>query len=144
MQEIVDHLYLGNLKDVTNWAKHPECEPNIIIYFGQHVPTGLCHSCYPTFIHIPLKDGENIITKLANVIQITYSIVESYDGKIMISCRAGLSRSVVMITVVYALTKNVDFDDAFEYIKNKCPQSIPKQNLLSQAKQIVEELKRSI
>lgn len=144
MQHIADNLYLGNLEDVISWAKNPKLEPNIIIYLGQRMPNGLCYNCHPTLIHIPLKDGKNGYSKIVDTIQIVYSIVKSYKINIMIACRAGLSRSAIITASIFALIRKIDFDKAHEFVKLKCPQILPEQNLLVEAEYVVRRIKCSL
>jgi len=142
MQKIKDKLYQGNLEDTIAWVDNPKHEQNIIIYLGQTIPNGLCHNCYPTFIHIPIRDGENTPSRVLNTILITHSIIENYKGKILIACRAGLSRSIIITISIYSLLEEISFDKAYKHVKKKCSNILPEQNLLREAKQVVDEINK--
>ena len=136
MQQITDTIYLGDVND----ALIASCSENfdIIIYLGQEIPTKLCFNCKPTCIHLPLIDGKNGQTKLRKVLFLTY--MASLDNRLLISCRAGLSRSVLITTAVYALAQKISFEKAYQHIKKLRPQSFPELNLFQEVKQTTEEL----
>jgi len=136
MRQITPTLYLGNQDDALYQTNG---NFDIIFYLGQESPTKLCFNCKPTCIHIPLNDGKNGLSKIRNILFTIY--VASMEKKVLVACRAGISRSVSIVTAIYALTQKVDFDEAYKYVKTKAPQSQPELNLLKEVRQITEELK---
>lgn len=141
MQQITPQLFQGNMEDALNAS----CSSNIdiIIYLGEEVPIKLCFNCEPTCIHIPIIDGKNNLSKIRNLIFLSY-IMSSNNKKILIACRAGISRSVLLTTSTFALHKKISFDEAYAQIKELIPQSQPELNLLQEMRQITEELLRYI
>lgn len=137
MQQITPQLFQGNMED----ALRNTCNSNvdIIIYLGQEIPTRLCFNCEPTCIHIPTNDGENKLSKLRDIVFLSY-ILSNNGKKILIACRAGISRSVLLTTSVFALHQKINFDEAYKQIKEKIPQSQPELHLLQEMKQVTEEL----
>ena len=138
MRKITNNLYIGNREDTLTLLTKNESF-DIIIYLGQEIPTKLCFNCKPTCIHIPLNDGKNGLSKIRNTLFLVY--IASLNKKILIACRAGISRSVSVTTAVYALTQKISFDEAYKQIKAIVPESQPELNLLKEVRQITEELK---
>jgi protein-tyrosine phosphatase len=141
MQKITPKLYQGDVQDAL--VNSCSSDIDIIIYLGQEIPQKLCFNCRPTCIHIPMNDGKNGLTKIRDIIFPIY-ITSLNDKKILIACRAGISRSILITASLYALTKNISFDAAYWYIKEIAPQAQPELNLLREISQITEELRCSI
>lgn len=137
MQQITPKLFQGNMEDALQNLNNTKID--IIIYLGQQIPLKLCFNCQSTLIHIPLNDGKNSLSKLRNLLFLTY-IISTNDKTILIACRAGISRSILLTTSIYALQKKIDFDKAYQQIKEQIPQSFPELHLLQEMKQITEEL----
>jgi protein-tyrosine phosphatase len=137
MQQITDKLYQGDVNDAI--INSSSANIDIIIYLGQEIPEKLCFNCAPACFHLPLNDGKTELSKLRKIIFIIY--IASLDSKILIACRAGLSRSVLVTTAIFALTNKISFDATYHHIKKLIPQSQPELNLMKEIRQITEELK---
>ena len=137
MQQITPKLYQGDIKDAL--ATTQSTNIDVLIYLGQEMPTQLCFNCKIACFHIPLNDGKNDMSKLRKTIFIIY--LTSLNNKLLIACLAGISRSILLATSIFALTKNISFDAAYWHIKEMVPQSQPELNLLRQIQQITEELR---
>ena len=138
MQQITEHLYIGDMQDTLSVSNDNSFD--VLVYLGQEIPPKLCFNCTPTCLHIPIVDGENGLSKIRKVIFITYLALLNND-KILIACRAGISRSVCVTTSAYALINKMSFDEAYKYIKHVRPQSQPELHLLHDVRKITEELK---
>jgi protein-tyrosine phosphatase len=137
MQQITEKLYQGDINDAVINSNNTNID--IIIYLGQEIPEKLCFNCTPACFHLPLNDGKNKLPKLRKIIFATY--IASLENKLLITCRAGLSRSVLVATSIFALTNNISFDKAYWHIKEILPQSNPELNLFREIQQTTEELR---
>ena len=137
MQQITDKLYQGDIKDAL--ANTQSSNIDVIVYLGQELPTQLCFNCKSLCLHLPLIDGKNELTKIRKVIFIIY--IASIDNKLLIACRGGISRSVLITSSIYALQNNISFDSAYWHIKELVPQAQPELNLFREIQQITEELR---
>ena len=137
MQQITDKLYQGDIKDAL--ANTQSSNIDVIVYLGQELPTQLCFNCKIACFHLPIVDGKNGLTKIRKAIFIIY--IASLDNKLLIACRGGISRSVLITSSIYALQNNISFDSAYWHIKELAPQAQPELNLFREIQQITEELR---
>lgn len=138
MQQITNKLHVGNVEDALQTSCNGDFD--VIVYLGQEAPQKLFFNCTPLCVHIPLNDGQNGLFKIRKAIFTIY-ILSLDCKKILISCRAGISRSVSIATAIYALTRKAYFEESYNLIREKVPQAQPKLNLLKEVKQVTEELK---
>ena len=140
MQQITDKLYQGNIEDA---LKNTHDTPiDVIVYLGQDAPSQHYFNCEPACFHFPLNDGKNNLSKLRKVIFAIY--IASIDNKLLIACRGGISRSVLITSSIYALQNNISFDSAYWHIKELAPKAQPELHLLYGISQITEELRHAI
>jgi len=136
MIKIEKNLYQGNLDDAIEASKNKTVDA--IVYLGQELPRKLSHESKIPVIHIPMKDGENeeILVHLA---LLNIGFLET-DDKTLVACRAGISRSPIIITAYLATYHyaRVDFDRAYNRVKRLIPSFNPEQNLLAIVKKVVE------
>lgn len=137
MQQIMNNLYIGDIQDALNTCSKQE--KIIIVSLVQDIPLKLCFNSIPSIIHIPLFDGKNELIKIKTALQVICTLLEK-NNKVLIACRAGLSRSVIITTAVYALQNKISFDEAYNYINKVYPQNFPEQELFQQTKKVTEEL----
>lgn len=137
MQQITPKLYQGDMQDALRSSSKSNID--VIIYLGQEIPLQLCFNCAHAVIHMPMNDGKNDLSKLRNIIFLTY-IISSDNKKILIACRAGISRSILITSSLFALQNKMGFDEAYENIKKLVPQSLPELHLFQEIKQITEEM----
>jgi protein-tyrosine phosphatase len=137
MQQITDKLYQGNIEDAL--ANSDSANIDVILYLGQEIHPRLCFNCAPVCLHLPLNDGKNGLTKIRKTIFLVY--MASLDNRMLIACRAGISRSVLVTASIFALTNKMSFDEAYLHIKNTIPQSQPELNLMKEISLVTEELR---
>ena len=137
MQQITDKLYQGDIKDAL--ANTQSSNIDVIVYLGLELPTQLCFNCKSLCLHLPLIDGKNDLSKIRKAIFIIY--LTSLNNKLLVACRGGISRSILITTSLYALTNNISFDSAYWHIKELAPQAQPELNLFREIQQITEELR---
>ena len=140
MQQITDKLYQGDIKDAL--ANTQSSNIDVIVYLGQELPTQLCFNCKSLCLHLPLVDGKNDLSKIRKAIFIIY--LTSLNNKLLVACRGGISRSILIVSSIYALQNNISFDSAYWHIKELAPQAQPELNLLREIQQITEELRRCL
>ena len=80
-------------------------EVDTIVYLGQIIPKPICHSDIPV-IHFPLKDHANSFEKY----NLLFSILTKLNGTVLISCRMGISRSVIVSAILRQILRKETFD----------------------------------
>lgn len=138
MQRITDKIYIGDREDAISQASSGYVD--LILYLGQEIPEKLCFKCTPTCVHLPLKDEPNGLLKIRKVLFLAY-IASTLNEKMLIACRAGISRSVLVTASLYALTQKVSFNDAYQHLKRVRQQSYPELGLMREVRQVTEELR---
>lgn len=129
MSKITDNLYLGDIDDARN------CKVNFILNLsGENVNNR--HGGY--VIDIPMEDDEKFPIK--NYFDETYRlinyIVNVLHKKLLVNCRAGVSRSVTIVTNYIMRKYNISLDNALKYIKNKRPIADPNSGFINQLEKV--------
>ena len=125
MNKITETVYQGDLKDALEACKTKTV--GAIVYLGQVMPKKLSY-CELPIVHIPLNDGYNSEEKVEIVLMNIAFL--SQDLRILIACRAGLSRSVALVIGYLMSLKRMDFNRAYLFAKKNIPEAIPEPNLL--------------
>lgn len=141
MFNLYDNIFIGNMKDVMNLKSENPNKISTVIYLGQVIPVQICFVKSPMCVHIPTKDGKNGPKKIKKIIYVIGALNLNGD-KILIACRAGMSRSVIISTAIYAIKQKIPFDKAYQYIKTLYPQSLPESHFYEETKKVVEELSK--
>lgn len=139
MQNLFDNIFIGDMKDIM--SQEIENTINTIIYLGQVIPIKTCYQKNPMCVHIPTKDGKNGPEKIKKIIYVIGALNLNGD-KLLIACRAGMSRSVIISTAIYAIKQKIPFDKAYKYIEKIYPQSLPESHFYEETKKVVEELSK--
>lgn len=138
MIKITDNIFQGDMTSAIKASFGGVVDS--IVYLGQEIPEELSHRSKIPVIHILMNDGEchEDLINLAfhNIYYFTY-------GKVLVACRAGISRSPAILIgyfAVYELPK-INWDKAFKFIKKKIPQAHPEPHLLEAVKKVTEGYK---
>jgi len=68
----------------------------------------------------------------------TFKVLSLREGKVILQCQAGLSRSNAIAVAILASGTQMDWEDALELVKKKCPIAQINQELLDQLKKIYQ------
>ena len=118
LNKIFGNLYHGNMQDVIEVLKTKEVD--VIVYLGQGLPKGIAYRSSLPIVHVPLNDGENIGLKI-DLVLLNIAYLE-LDDKVLVACRAGLSRSVAICAAYLYIYQNEEFQRSF----NKCLKRVQK------------------
>ena len=140
LNKIFGKLYQGNMEDVIRALKSKEVD--VIVYLGQGLPRGIAFKSSLPIVHVPLNDGVNDAIKI-DITLLNISYLE-LDDKVLVACRAGLSRSVVICAAYLHVYQSEDFPGSFddclkrvqEITKNKI---MPSQDLIDSVKKAVKK-----
>ncbi|KAM8926961.1 dual specificity protein phosphatase 8-like [Pelodytes ibericus] len=129
---ILPHLYLGSQNDVMN--------QEVISQNGiTHVLNVSCSCPKPLFIpdnhflRIPVNDSycEKILPWLSAAVGFIEK-VERVNGKVLVHCLAGISRSAAVAIAYIMRSMGLSLDDAYRFVKEKRPTISPNFNFLGQ------------
>ncbi|XP_063798493.1 dual specificity protein phosphatase 8-like [Pseudophryne corroboree] len=129
---ILPHLYLGSQNDVM--------DQEVIIQNGiTHVLNVSCSCPKPVFIsdnhflRIPINDSycEKILPWLTAAVEFIGK-VELVNGKVLVHCLAGISRSAAVAIAYIMRSMGLSLDDAYRFVKEKRPTISPNFNFLGQ------------
>ena len=145
LKKVVENLYVGDMESAIR-----SCLGKLvdwIVYIGQELPRELSFNPQVPVIHIPIVDGADNIDKWeVTSIMISYCHIGDKNGnkaKTLVACRAGLSRSPMMI-VYHLLTypflinpewESCSFETAYNFVKERVPEIQPEQNILKMIKE---------
>lgn len=131
MDKILDRIYIGNYNSAT-----------MLDYKNEE---GITHilNCTPdphdgldklTVHQININDGYEIpVDQIAFAIRTIGRAIEK-NGKILVHCHAGISRSVSLVAA-YLMYVGFSWDEAINFIKNRRPQAFPHPNIEKSIKQ---------
>ncbi|XP_069598336.1 dual specificity protein phosphatase 8-like [Ranitomeya imitator] len=129
---ILPHLYLGSQNDVM--------DQEVINQNGiTHVLNVSCSCPKPVFIsdnhflRIPINDSycEKILPWLGAAVEFIGK-VELLNGKVLVHCLAGISRSAAIAIAYIMRSMGLSLDDAYRFVKEKRPTISPNFNFLGQ------------
>ncbi|CAH2318930.1 dual specificity phosphatase 8 isoform X1 [Pelobates cultripes] len=129
---ILPHLYLGSQNDVMN--------QEVINQNGITHVLNVSYSCpKPLFIpdnhflRIPVNDSycEKILPWLSAAVEFIEK-VELVNGKVLVHCLAGISRSAAVAIAYIMRSMGLSLDDAYRFVKEKRPTISPNFNFLGQ------------
>jgi protein-tyrosine phosphatase len=133
MREVYRNLFLGDRACAIEASKTKAVD--WIIYLGQELPRELSHNSQVPVIHIPLRDGEDTIERwhVANDV-ISYCLAGNYKTRTLVACRAGISRSPMMIVFYLCHELHWPFTRIYEFVKNQVPEFQPEPSLFDMVK----------
>lgn len=136
IRKIHKNLYHGNREDAILASKSKVVD--VIVYLGQDLPYELSHDSQIPIIHIPMKDGNNDDLKI-HLVFLNIGYIE-LDDKVLVSCRAGISRSPTIITGFLATyySGKYTFENALRKVKKLIPEFQPESNLLRKVEEVVK------
>ena len=137
MIKIAENLFQGDLNDALRTSA--EKTVDVIVYLGQGMPDKLAYGDVPV-IHIPLKDGKDLELKI-NIIFSSIGLSNlKLQQKTLVACRAGLSRSPIIIAGFLGIVKynHPSFSKGFKEMKKLIPNCMPHPDLLENIKKFVE------
>ncbi|KAM4704254.1 dual specificity protein phosphatase 8-like [Rhinophrynus dorsalis] len=129
---ILPHLYLGSQNDVMS--------QEVINQNGITHVLNVSYSCpKPVFIpdnhflRIPINDSycEKILPWLSAAVEFIEK-VELVNGKVLVHCLAGISRSAAVAIAYIMRSMGLCLDDAYRFVKEKRPTISPNFNFLGQ------------
>ncbi|XP_073512509.1 dual specificity protein phosphatase 8-like isoform X2 [Phyllobates terribilis] len=129
---ILPHLYLGSQNDVM--------DQEVINQNGITHVLNVSYSCpKPVFIsdnhflRIPINDSycEKILPWLGAAVEFIGK-VELVNGKVLVHCLAGISRSAAVAIAYIMRSMGLSLDDAYRFVKEKRPTISPNFNFLGQ------------
>ncbi|PIK49288.1 hypothetical protein BSL78_13853, partial [Apostichopus japonicus] len=130
--KVLSHLYLGSQQDVLDENLLQKNGINYVLNISKTCPAP---SYIPAnhFLRIPVKDnyGETILSWLDDAIQFIDK-VKSANGKVIVHCLAGISRSPT-VAIAYIMKRlNMTNETAYRFVKAKRPTISPNFNFLGQ------------
>jgi protein-tyrosine phosphatase len=127
---IIDNIYLGSQKSAIDLNKLIELNIKYILILGKGMKANFDQIIYKK-IEIDDSLEENLLDYIGETLDF---IVESQKtaSNILIHCVSGISRSA-SIVIVYLIKKHqMNYDEAFNYIKIKRPIIRPNSNFIQQ------------
>lgn len=140
MSKIFDNLYLGSKNEASDvgWLKKNyvthivNCAFEIQSYFPN----------YFSYLNLKLDDVPS--QTLYHVLEKSFNFILEAIGKggtVFVHCAAGISRSVSIVIYFIMKSKEVPFEKALEYVKNKRPIANPNQGFTLQLISVSPEVK---
>ncbi|GFO46364.1 dual specificity protein phosphatase 1 [Plakobranchus ocellatus] len=138
--EILPHLYLG---DVSHSAQRPLLEQlgitallNVSSSCDNHFQTSY------TYKNVTVSDdmGADLISWFPELIDFIDS-VSSQQGRVLVHCRAGVSRSATVCIAYIMHKQGLSLDSAYEFVKSKRPVIDPNINFIQQLQKFETLLK---
>ena len=83
-----------------------------------------------------IKDGENELVKLINTLKKITAHLALERGRVILQCQAGMSRSPVLAIATLFLQYGLEWKDAEDLVKKKCPITQINKDLYDQVKKI--------
>lgn len=134
MNHIVDNIYLGNWADSTNWSeleKHGITHVLTLNKKRSHTKNELkkMKSIGIDNKYICISDVRH--ANIAQHFDTCVNFIKSSD-KVLVHCTAGVSRSVTIVIVYLMREKNMDADEALQFIRTKRRRANPNSGFISQ------------
>uniref|UniRef100_A0A8C5Q8L5 Dual specificity protein phosphatase 8 n=1 Tax=Leptobrachium leishanense TaxID=445787 RepID=A0A8C5Q8L5_9ANUR len=129
---ILPHLYLGSQNDVMNQEVINQNGITHVLNVSYNCPKPLF---IPDnhFLRIPVNDSycEKILPWLNAAVEFIEK-VELVNGKVLVHCLAGISRSAAVAIAYIMRSMGLSLDDAYRFVKEKRPTISPNFNFLGQ------------
>lgn len=136
MTKITEYMYLGDVDDARKLKEGSSKYDCIINLYADSIND----KSYRKFKHIPViyvniedNESENI-AKYFKYLNDVIQGVERRGEKVLIHCRAGVSRSASVVIAYLMYRYKLNLEEAFEYVKNKRPQIDPNYGFLKRLK----------
>ena len=116
---IIDNIYLGNAYNAANYNRLLECNIKTIINVSKEIPNFFEYTNEFNYHKIEVTD-HNESSLISNFKIILECIDNNKDnGKILIHCYAGCSRSATIVALYLMNKYDMTVDDAIEFIQDK-------------------------
>lgn len=129
--ELLPYLYLGS-------AHHASCK-SILLHLGITGLVNVSQTCPNyfedtfTYLSIPVEDSNN--EDIAVWFNQAISFIERFrseNGKVLVHCHAGVSRSATICMAYLMATRKLRMEEAYEYVKKKRRVISPNFNFMGQ------------
>ncbi|KAF8767405.1 dual specificity protein phosphatase 1-like [Argiope bruennichi] len=116
--EILSHLYLGSARDAARKEQLQQLGVTALLNVTQ-----LCPNLFQeAFLYkcIPVRDtgGEDIAAHFHEAINFIDQ-VKAQNGKVLVHCQAGISRSATICIAYLMATKRLRMEEAYKYVKSR-------------------------
>ncbi|GFT27799.1 dual specificity protein phosphatase 4 [Nephila pilipes] len=116
--EILSHLYLGSARDAARKEQLQQLGVTALLNVTQ-----LCPNLFQeAFLYkcIPVRDtgGEDIAAHFQEAINFIDQ-VKAQNGKVLVHCQAGISRSATICIAYLMATKRLRMEEAYKYVKSR-------------------------
>ncbi|GFY50954.1 dual specificity protein phosphatase 4 [Trichonephila inaurata madagascariensis] len=116
--EILSHLYLGSARDAARKEQLQQLGVTALLNVTQ-----LCPNLFKdAFLYkiIPVRDtgGEDIAAHFQEAIHFIDQ-VKAQNGKVLVHCQAGISRSATICIAYLMATKRLRMEEAYKYVKSR-------------------------
>ncbi len=129
---IIDNLYIGNI-DSVNKEELINLGIQKIIIVGKRLKNNI----HDNFEHIELLIDDSLEQDILEYLPKTNNFIDSnINNKILIHCYSGISRSVSILIGYIMYKYNINFNSAYDFVKNKYPIAYPNDNFVNQLKQL--------
>ncbi|KAM9299205.1 dual specificity protein phosphatase 8-like [Gastrophryne carolinensis] len=129
---ILPHLYLGSQNDVMDQEVMNQNGITHVLNVSYSCPKPVFISDNH-FLRIPINDSycEKILPWLSAAVEFIGK-VELVNGKVLVHCLAGISRSAAVAIAYIMRSMGLSLDDAYRFVKEKRPTISPNFNFLGQ------------
>ncbi len=130
--KIFDNIYIGNINSVVDEQLKNLGITHIIIAGKK-----LKNKHHNNFQNLELLIDDSLEQEIITYINISNNFIDSFnDNKILIHCYSGISRSSTIL-IGYIMHKyKMNFDTAYNYLKNIYPKAHPNDNFKNQLRQL--------
>lgn len=141
--EILPHLYLGNFSH----ASQLEVLQRLGITSLMNVSKN-CKNCFEDlfeYMTVPVDDNDS--ADLSSWFDSTIAFIDHVrdtGGRVLVHCRAGVSRSVTICLAYLMFTARIRLEAAFEHVRSKRSMISPSLNFMRQLEAFEKELDTSI
>lgn len=141
--EILPHLYLGNFQH----ASQLDILQRLGITSLMNVSKS-CKNCFEDmyeYMTIPVDDNDSAdLSSWFDSAIAFIDDVKAKGGRVLVHCRAGVSRSVTICLAYLMFTAKIRLEAAFEHVRSKRSMISPSLNFMRQLEQFEKELDSSI
>ncbi len=126
IDHVVDNIYIGNFKSAQNIKQLQENEITHIINCAYFLPE--VHKNNFDYLTLDLEDKikQDILPSIDIAMKFIKNVTENNPkSKIFIHCVKGKSRSASVVVAYLMLTRNIDYDEAYNILKDKRPIAQP-------------------
>lgn len=128
---IINNIYIGNL-DSVHYEKLKTIGITDIIICGKNLKNDI-HS---KFNNIEFLIDDSFEQQIIEHIKISNKYIDNNNNKILIHCYSGISRSSSFVIGYVMHYLNINFNEAYSYVKFKYPRAIPNDNFIEQLKNV--------